>query len=178
MPFPGMAFGGRRGRKARRGDVRSAILSLLSDASLNGYQIMGAISERSQGAWRPSPGAVYPALQQLTDEGLIEPTGEGRRTLYQLTDAGRAYVTENAAEVEAPWEAMTPQVDEDVWELMSLAQQSASALMQVAYSAGPNGRAKAREILNDTRRKLYQILADGDTSSPTPEDDAPVDDED
>lgn len=154
-----------RGRKARRGDVRAAILALLAESPLNGYQVMQAIAERSHGAWRPSPGAVYPALQQLSDEGLIQPTGEGRRTLYELTEAGTAYVAEHASEVDAPWEAMTPQIDDEVWEVMNLAQQTSTALMQVVQSASPSQLARAKKVLEDGRRQLYQILADGPTDS-------------
>jgi DNA-binding PadR family transcriptional regulator len=159
-PVPPAFFG--RGRKARRGDVRAAILALLKEEPLNGYQVMQAIAERSHGAWRPSPGAVYPALSQLSDEGLVQPTGEGRRTLYELTETGTAYVAEHADETHAPWEAMTPHVDDAVWELMDLAQQSATALMQVTQSASPAQLAKAKKVLEDGRRQLYQILADGD----------------
>lgn len=171
---PGMPFGpgaqyGRRGRKARRGDVRAAILSLLGEGPMNGYQVMQAIAERSRGGWRPSPGAVYPALQQLTDEGLVQPTGEGRRTLFELTEDGTAYIAEHPEEVDAPWEAMTPQIDEDVMELMTLAQQSGTALMQVVQSAGPVGRAKAKKLLEEGRRGLYQILAEGEPPAEEPE---------
>ena len=54
-----------RGPRAKRGDVRAAALALLAEEPMNGYQIIGEISERSDGVWRPSPGSVYPALQQL-----------------------------------------------------------------------------------------------------------------
>lgn len=168
-PMPPMGPGGfHRGRKARRGDVRAAILALLSEDRLNGYQVIQEIAERSQGAWRPSPGAVYPAMQQLTDEGLIEPTGDGRRTRYRLTDAGREYVSAHPNEIHAPWEAMTPQFDDAVWELMELNQQTSTALMQVAQSAGPVGLGKAKKVMADTRRRLYQILADGEDDESGP----------
>lgn len=150
------------GRKARRGDVRAAILALLAEEPLNGYQIMQTIQERSQGAWRPSPGAVYPALQQLTDEALIEPVGEGRRTRYELTEAGTTYIAEHGDEVDAPWEAMTPQVDKEAWDIMELSRQSSTALMQVLQSGRPSQLAKAKKILENSRRSFYQILADGD----------------
>src|SRR3954465_2175874 len=95
------------GPRARRGDVRAAILALLAEEPRNGYQLIQEIEARSGGEWRPSPGAIYPALQQLTDEGLIEGTeGEGRKT-FRLTDAGRSYVEQHADEVNSPWEAMT-----------------------------------------------------------------------
>ncbi|GAA4900965.1 transcriptional regulator, PadR family [Stackebrandtia albiflava] len=159
-PFP--PGGGRRGRKARRGDVRAAILALLNEGPHNGYQIIQEIGERSQGAWRPSPGAVYPALQQLSDEELVQPVGEGRKTVYELTEAGRTHVAEHSDEVNAPWESMIPKVDDSVWELFELAAQSSAALMQVAQSGAPAQVARAKKVLNDTRRALYQILADGD----------------
>ena len=81
-------WGGRGGRKAKRGDVRAAILALLSEEPRNGYQIIQEIAERSEGGWKPSPGAVYPALQQLTDEGLVvAEENEGRKT-FRLTETG------------------------------------------------------------------------------------------
>ena len=91
--FGGLGFGpGRgprgRGRKARRGDIRTAALLLLAEEPRNGYQIMQEVEERSDGVWRPSPGSVYPALQQLEDEGLIRSQEDDGRKLFELTDAG------------------------------------------------------------------------------------------
>ena len=77
-----------RGPKARRGDVRAAILSVLSDAPRNGYQVIQEIAERTGGAWKPSPGSIYPTLQQLEDEGLVVQTEDGGRKAYALTDEG------------------------------------------------------------------------------------------
>ncbi|MFC4531886.1 PadR family transcriptional regulator [Sphaerisporangium dianthi] len=171
-PFrPGFPFGfgggrppfGRGGRKAKRGDVRAAILALLAEEPRNGYQIIQAIAERSEGGWKPSPGAVYPALQQLADEGLVraEET-EGRKT-FQLTEAGLAYVAEHPDEVRSPWEEMTPNLEEGVYELFDLSRQAAAALFQIAQTGSDAQVVQAKAILADTRRKLYQILADGDT---------------
>ena len=84
-----------RGPKASRGDVRAAILALLREGPCNGYQIMSEIEERSGGAWRPSPGAVYPALQQLADEGLVEAEESSGRRTFSLTEAGRRHIEEN-----------------------------------------------------------------------------------
>ena len=96
--FGGPGFGGppwargMRGPKARRGDVRAAILSVLSDQPRNGYQVIQEIAERTAGAWKPSPGSIYPTLQQLEDEGLVVQVEDGGRKVYTLTDAGRDYV--------------------------------------------------------------------------------------
>src|SRR3954454_19201335 len=87
---------GFRRRRARRGDVRAALLVLLAEEPRNGYGLMQEIESRSGGAWRPSPGSVYPALQQLEDEGLVRATDAAGRKAFELTDEGRAYVTENA----------------------------------------------------------------------------------
>jgi DNA-binding PadR family transcriptional regulator len=167
-PFfgPGFPFGGRggfgRGRKAKRGDVRAAILALLSEEPRNGYQIIQEIAERSQGGWKPSPGAVYPALQQLTDEGLVRSDETDGRKTFQLTDVGRTYVSEHGDEVRAPWEEMTPDIGDNVHELFDLSRQAASALVQIAHSGTDGQIRQAKQTLVETRRKLYQILADGD----------------
>src|ERR1022692_4312828 len=98
--------GSSRGPKAGRGDVRAAILAGLGEGPRNGYQIMSEIEERSGGAWRPSPGAVYPALSQLADEGLIAGEESGGRRTFGLTEAGRRYVEENPEMARAAWESM------------------------------------------------------------------------
>lgn len=165
MPPPPPTFGFApppHGRKAKRGDVRAAILAILAEGPHNGYRIIQEIGERSHGAWRPSPGAVYPALQQLSEEELVQQIGEGRKSRFELTETGHSYVTEHAEEVDAPWEAMIPQVDEKITELFGLAQQTTAALMQVAQTGSPAQVAKAKQILTDSRRSLYLLLAEGD----------------
>jgi DNA-binding PadR family transcriptional regulator len=159
-PFGGRGFG--RGRKAKRGDVRAAILALLAEEPRNGYQIIQEIAERSQGGWKPSPGAVYPALQQLTDEGLVKAEETDGRKTFRLAEAGRAYIEEHQDEVRAPWEEMTPDIGENVHELFGLSRQAASALFQIAQTGTEGQVAQAKQVLTETRRKLYQILADGD----------------
>ncbi len=64
--------------KARRGDIRAAIVALLAEQPMHGYQVIQELSERTEGVWRPSPGSVYPTLQQLEDEELVEPTSRRR----------------------------------------------------------------------------------------------------
>ncbi|GAA3429816.1 PadR family transcriptional regulator [Streptosporangium sandarakinum] len=166
-PFGGGPFGGGRGqfgrgRKAKRGDVRAAILALLSEEPRNGYQIIQEIAQRSQGGWKPSPGAVYPALQQLADEGLVLSEESDGRKSFRLTDAGRAYVAEHADELRAPWEEMTPEVDDSTWELMDIVRQAGFAMTQILQTGSDAQIRQARQTLVETRRKLYQILADGD----------------
>lgn len=158
-PF-GPPFG--RSPKVRRGDVRAAILSLLAEQSRNGYQIIQEIAERSGGVWKPSSGSVYPALQLLEDEGLVEvATEEGRRT-FRLTEAGRTYVEQHKDELAAPWEAMKADLDESPAELFPLLGQVAMAAVQVSQAATPAQMKQARQVLADARRGLYSILAEGE----------------
>ncbi len=164
-PFGGPPFGPppfMRGGRAGRGNVRAAVLALLAEQPLHGYQIIQEISERSGGLWRPSPGSVYPAVQQLEDEGLVRiEQVEGRRMIH-LTDAGEAYVREHADELDAPWEAVAGGVSDGVLELHDLLGQVGAAVVQVAHAGSERQAASARQILADTRRSLYRILADGD----------------
>ncbi|MFG1699205.1 PadR family transcriptional regulator [Nonomuraea sp. NPDC049309] len=159
-PWGGRGWSGGRGRKAKRGDVRAAILALLAEEPRNGYQIIQEIAERSEGGWKPSPGAVYPALQQLTDEGLvISEENEGRKT-FRLTQEGRDYIEAHADEVRAPWDEMRPDIDDNTADLWHIARQSAFAMMQILQTGNDAQIREARKTLVETRRKLYQILAD------------------
>ncbi|WP_310964169.1 PadR family transcriptional regulator [Nocardioides terrisoli] len=151
-----------RGSRVRRGDVRSAILDVLatSDDELNGYQVIQTIAERTDGAWRPSPGSVYPTIAQLEDEGLVETvTGPGRKVL-RLTEAGRAHHAEHADEIGAVWDAFQDE-DDDHGSLKHVVAQTMTAVWQVAMTGTPDQQQRAAEVLAETRRKLYGILADG-----------------
>jgi DNA-binding PadR family transcriptional regulator len=155
--FGGNPFG--RGRRARRGDIRAAILALLQEQPRNGYQIMQELRQRSQGLWNPSPGSVYPSLQLLEDEGLIaNEEGAGGR-VYALTTQGKAYVKEHADEMAAPWEALSDAGGDDLIEMMGLSRQLGAAAMQVVHAGDAKQVAKAKKILAATRRSLYEILA-------------------
>jgi len=150
----------RRGTRARRGDIRSGILALLAEGPRNGYQIMQELEQRSRGMWRPSPGAVYPALQQLEDEGLVTVDTSGSGRVFTLTARGRTEATSRAAGGEAPWETVGSSAGNDLPELFHLFKQVAGAAVQVAQAGSPSQIAEARRILGDTRRALYRLLAD------------------
>ncbi len=169
-PGPGGPFG--RGRKARRGDIRTAALLLLAEEPRNGYQIMQEVEERSDGVWRPSPGSTYPALAQLEDEGLIRSEEIDGRKLFQLTEAGREYVNERGEDKPAPWEQMSGDVSDQAHELGRLIREVASAFTQVVKTGSEAQMGEARKVLTRTRKDLYRILADGDPESTTLDDDA------
>jgi len=153
--------GGRGGRpRVGRGDVRAAILLLLEEGPLHGYHLIQRIEDRSGGLWRPSPGSVYPALQLLEDEGLVRPEEEEGRRVYHLTDAGKAYVTEQRTELEAARDAVTGRANPKAQTLHEMVNQLAVAVDQVSQVGTPAQLDAAQEALIATRRQLYRILAD------------------
>ncbi|MGP2440033.1 PadR family transcriptional regulator [Streptomyces sp. JW3] len=158
-PWGGRGRGGPRGR-ARRGDVRASILALLKDRPMHGYEMIQEIAERSGGAWKPSPGSVYPTLQLLEDEGLIASESEGGKKLFALTESGRTAADEGP---EAPWEEASRGVD---WEALNDIRQAGFGLMeafgQVWKTGSKEQREKALAVINESRKKLYRILADED----------------
>ena len=151
---------GRGRHRVRRGDVRSAVLALLDDRPMHGYEMIKELDERTAGAWVPSAGSVYPTLQLLEDEGLIEgEESEGRRR-FSLSDAGRK---ENEARSgDAPWEEVTAGYDPELLRLRRSAHQLLAALRQAAEAAGSAERKQIRELLDETRRKVYGVLAESE----------------
>ncbi len=148
-----------RGGRARRGDVRLALLRLLAEEPANGYQLMQTIEERSGGRWRPSPGSVYPTIAQLEDEGLVRSIeSEGSRQL-EITDAGRAHLETRAGEPD-PWAADDEAGEDALTELGPIIIGLGKAAWQVASVGTPAQRAQALELLAETQRGLYRILAE------------------
>ncbi|GAA5086710.1 DNA-binding PadR family transcriptional regulator [Thermocatellispora tengchongensis] len=146
--------------RVRRGDVRAAALVLLAEEERNGYQIIQEIRERSGGLWRPSPGSVYPALQQLEDEGLVENEEVAGSRRYRLTEAGRAYVEERAEELGEPWAEVARSVPEDRHELRLLWGQLSEAFVHLTHVANDRQVAAAKRLLAGTRRGMFEILSD------------------
>jgi len=148
------------GSRMARGDVRAAVISLLAERPMHGYQIITEIADRSGGAWKPSAGSVYPTLQQLADEGLISAEEQGGRKTYSLTDAGVA-ASEEAADKPAPWESVGGRPGGHLAALPKAGMELASATAQLARTGTPDQVADGVAVLEDARRRLYAILAEG-----------------
>ena len=154
-----------RGPRVRRGDVRAAILDVLAAEPMNGYQVISQIAERTGGAWKPSPGSVYPTISQLEDEGLVRTdTGQGRKVVT-LTDEGRAYVDANADELASVWRpfAADDAARSDGPDYATLKPEIGrmmSAVWQIASTGSEQQKRDAIAIMVDTRRRLYGLLAD------------------
>jgi DNA-binding PadR family transcriptional regulator len=165
---PGGGWGGpggperghRRGGRGQRPNVRPAVLALLLERPMHGYEMIQELESRTGGIWRPSPGSIYPTLQLLEDEGLIEAEATGGRKRYTLTDTGRAEA-ETAAQ-NPPWAQFTDDTMSQVQDFRDAAVGIMGALKQVGFNGTPEQRDKALEVLNETKRKLYAILADSE----------------
>ncbi|UGT43097.1 PadR family transcriptional regulator [Nocardia yamanashiensis] len=162
---PGQPFGRGRGRggRGRRGDVRAAILLLLQERPMHGYELIQQIRERSQDVWRPSPGSIYPALSQLEDEGLVIIEKVAGRKTAKLTEAGTTYLEENRTELGDPWQDVKDGVGDQALDLRGLIGQLMGAAAQVAAVGNKEQAEKAAEVLTEARRALYRILAEDDT---------------
>lgn len=161
--FGGPGFGGRGrggpGGRARRGDVRHAVLALLAENPSNGYGLIGAISERTDGAWTPSPGSIYPTLAQLVDEGLVVQTG-GPRGPYELTDAGREHVAGHEEQIRAAFEAARASTGEGERELFGAVRKLVTALGSFRGGATKEQLDAAVVAVDTARRELHRILAE------------------
>ncbi|WP_336659488.1 PadR family transcriptional regulator [Leucobacter sp. USHLN153] len=153
-------FEKRAGSRMARGDVRAAVLALLAEEPMHGYQIIREIEQRSGGSWKPSAGSVYPTLQLLADEGLIRAEESQGRKTYSLTEAGRDAIAEG--EGKAPWAAGGGSGSESHSRRGALAQagfELAQAAAQVGRSGSQEQVQAAVDTLDEARRELYRILA-------------------
>ncbi len=148
----------RRGpHRVRRGDVQAAVLALLSESDMHGYQIIQELAERSGGVWRPGAGSIYPTLRQLQEQGLIRSRTEGSKRVFSITDLGRRSAP-GAGERE-PWQhwadAEGPRMT-----LRRATESLLSAIAQVE-SAGTDRQAeRAASIVGAARKSLYLLLAE------------------
>ncbi|WP_062521789.1 PadR family transcriptional regulator [Demequina silvatica] len=147
------------GSRMGRGDVRAAVLALLAEEPMHGYQIIRQIEERTGGRWKPSAGSVYPTLQLLADEGLVTAEMANDRKVYSLTEAAKDEAA--AAAKDAPWAPTEPKEGGRVGPLSKAGFDLAQAVAQVGRSGSPAQQEQAVEVLDQARRKIYSILAEG-----------------
>ena len=147
-----------RGRM-RRGEIRTALLSALAEEPGHGYEIMQRLEEKSGGAWRPSPGSVYPTLQMLEDEGLVRSEEREGKRVFEITDAGRVEATRRAEEAGgSPWE--TDGKTSPWGQLKEAIGGIALAARQIAHAGDEDQVQRAVEIVRDARKQLYRILSE------------------
>ena len=149
--------------RARRGNVRAAVLAVLAEQPMHGYQIMQQLEERSGGHWRPSPGSVYPTLQLLEDQGLVKGEDVEGKRVFSLTDEGRAEAEANKERCDVPpWAASEHGAEGPRGKLRQAVFQLGAAVRQVAVAGSPEHVDKALEILAEARRRIYALLAESE----------------
>ena len=153
----GGGHGGGR-RRGNRGDVRAAILALLAERPMHGYEMLEELSHRTRELWRPSPGSLYPALQLLEEQGLVRSAAEHGRRRFELTAEGRALQARTAAGA-APWETIISAADGGTLTLRSALRGVELAVSQVAEAGTPEHKARAEAMLTELRKQLYLLLA-------------------
>jgi DNA-binding PadR family transcriptional regulator len=156
--FPGPR--GRRGRRTARGDIRAAVLALVAEQPRHGYEIIQEIAERTGGAWRPSPGSVYPTLSQLEDEGLVRVEQADGRRIVHLTEDGTRYVEEHREELDAVWTSVGEDADDETVQLWTELTQLHAAAQQVMAAGTPEQITTVTATLADARKSIYRLLAE------------------
>ena len=163
--------GGRH--RARRGAVPVAILTVLEQRPMHGYEIITELESRSEGRWRPSPGSVYPTLDKLEHRGLLTSTEVDGKRQFSLTDLGREFAAQMRERMEGdddlqPWNQHGPGGRGDLRRLMS---ELSGQARQVGRFGTSEQRDAATAVLEDAKRRLYAILAEppaapSDTDTP------------
>jgi DNA-binding PadR family transcriptional regulator len=148
---------GPRGHRARRGDVRSAILTLLGEKPMHGYEMIQELEERTGGRWRPSAGSIYPTLQLLEDEGLVRAEEVEGKRVFDLTDEGRELLAERG-ESAPPWQQ--PEDGSIHHQLGKEIGGVASAASQVMKTGDEAQLKQAAEVMAETRKRLYTLLGE------------------
>jgi DNA-binding PadR family transcriptional regulator len=131
----------------------------LAERPMHGYEMIKEVEERTQGAWTPSAGSIYPMLQMLEEEGLIQGEESDGKRRFTLTEAGTA-AQEAKAEDEAPWDAVRAGAGVEQIHLRDSVHKLHHAIGQVLHAADEGQQQRVRELLDETRRKIYAILAE------------------
>jgi DNA-binding PadR family transcriptional regulator len=151
---------GRDGSRAGRGDVRAAVLALLAEEPRHGYEMIKELEERTGGVWSPSAGSIYPTLQMLEDEGLIKGEEQDGRRRFSLTKEGRTEQESRGGRL--PWEEVRAGADPEVLHLRDSIRKLHHTFGQVLHAGDEDQQRRVRELLDETRRKIYAILAEAD----------------
>ena len=147
--------------RARRGNVRAAVVAVLAERPMHGYEIIQELEQRSGGFWRPSPGSVYPTLQLLEDQGLVKGEDVEGKRVFTLTEAGKTEAETAQSEAgAAPWDA-SQRGDDPRFKLRQAVFQIAGAAKQVGMTGNAEQVEETLRILAEARKSIYKLLADG-----------------
>ncbi len=144
----------------RRGDIRTAVLAILAEEPGHGYEVIQRLEEKTNGAWRPSPGSVYPTLQLLADEGLARSIERDGKRVYELTATGREEAAQRIEDAGGtPWE-LDRRADGQIGEFRDALRQLITAATGVIKSGNAEQITRTNEILKRARKEIYAMLAE------------------
>ena len=143
----------------RHGDVRAALLLALQEGPAHGYELGQRLERASGGAWRPSPGSIYPTLQALADEEVVVSSERDGKRIYELDKRGRAELKERSDRGDAtPWQAASDAPSSDLKEAVHALKEAAK---QIGTVGTADQVARATTIVVEARRQVYELLAKG-----------------
>ena len=153
----------RGSQRARRGAVRDALLVVLAERPMHGYELITELEARSSGRWRPSPGSIYPALGRMEEQGLLTAAELDDRKVFSLTARGRE--AREALDVDGtdPTPDRWHETGDGHGALRALPAEIAGQARQLRRFGSPDQVERAAALLDDVKRELYAILADGPT---------------
>ena len=170
-------WGGRGPRRRapifEAGDMKLVILRLLKEKPRHGYEIIKALEERMWGCYTPSPGAVYPTLQLLEDQGLVRGVETDGRKVYQITPDGEQYLDEHRGTLDEIFERLRDTVRDyaggAMGELNGAFAHLAKTTYKRAWRGGPGHPAIKRitEILNRAAAEVDQAWDAPENPTPT-----------
>lgn len=142
-----------------KGNFQSLVLRTLQEQPMHGYEIMKVLDERSHGFYKPSAGAVYPALRGLLRRGFVAVSGEERRKTYRITSKGRSYLATQRAEMEKRFHAFESAVGPERAALFKELRATGKLLGQNLRAITPRQAEQLREVLVEMRERMMSVLA-------------------
>ena len=151
-------------QRAPRGAVRDALLVVLAERPMHGYEVITELEARSSGRWRPSPGSIYPALSRLEEEGLVAAEELNQRKVFSLT--ARGHKARESVELDGtdPTPKRWPEAGAGHEALRALPPELAGQARQIRRFGSPEQTERAAALLEEVKRELYVILAEGSPS--------------
>ncbi|MET4583929.1 DNA-binding PadR family transcriptional regulator [Conyzicola nivalis] len=142
------------------GHLRLYLLSLLADEPMHGYELIQALEERFGGTYVPSAGTIYPRLAKLEEDGLVSKTVDGRKTVYAITDAGRAELDARAGELDGIESGVTDSVRRLADDVRSSVNSAMKTLRADLASAAREAKADAKEAGRTIRADAKPVQVD------------------
>jgi len=144
-----------------RGDMRILVLEALADGPKRGYEVIKAIRDRFHGLYSPSPGAIYPTLQLLEDEGLVAVEVVDGKKLYKITEEGRRFLSERRDQLEVLLEKGRKVMGAEAAELMDAARSLALTVLHAYATLPPERLLEVADVLREARVKVLRVMGKG-----------------